>query len=256
MKIWYQSFVNETAAPGYWNRLTDFLKSHARSGTELVFHGITPFDSYAHPLVEWRCGREAIANAIHAGRDGFDGYLMGHFQDSGLYEARAASAVPVISLGEASMLYGCQYGQKIGIITINPRFIPGHEHQVKKYGLADRVTDIHALQFEPGQILAAFDDADLLQQVADEFTRQAEPLVAAGVDVLIPAGGIPMLLFAQINGFRVADAPVLNGLPVALRMTELAVEMRQMFGLEVSRTRDFIRPPDDILDEFLDHPKL
>jgi len=49
---------------------------------------------------------------------------------------------------------------------------------------------------------------------------------------------------------------VLNGLPVALRMTEMAVEMRQMFGLEVSRTRDFIRPPDEILDEFLGHPKL
>ena len=256
MKIFYQSFVNETAAPGYWGRLTNFLTGHARTDTEIVFQGITPFDSYAHALVEWRCGREAIANAITAGRNGFDGYLMGHFQDSGLYEARAASSISVISLGEASMLYGCQYGQKIGIITINPRFIPGHEHQVRKYGLAERVTAIHAMHFEPGQILAAFDDEDLLRRVADEFTRQAEPLVEAGVDVLIPAGGIPMLLFAQVSGFRVAEAPVLNGLPVALRMTEMAVEMRQMFGLEVSRTRDFIRPPDEILDEFLGHPKL
>ncbi|HCD79218.1 MAG TPA: hypothetical protein DEQ81_04240, partial [Alphaproteobacteria bacterium] len=64
------------------------------------------------------------------------------------------------------------------------------------------------------------------------------------------------LLFSQIQGFRVAGAPVLNGLPVALRMTELAIEMRQAFGLEVSRTTDFIQPPDDILDEFLTHPKL
>ena len=29
----------------------------------------------------------------------------------------------------------------------------------------------------------------------------AEPLVEGGVDVLIPAGGIPMLLFAQISDF-------------------------------------------------------
>jgi hypothetical protein len=65
-----------------------------------------------------------------------------------------------------------------------------------------------------------------------------------------------MLLFSQIQGFRVAGAPVLNGLPVALRMTELAIEMRQTFGLEVSRTTDFIQPPDDILDEFMTHPKL
>ena len=256
MKIWYQSFVNADAAPGYWDRLSGFLKAQARPGTELAFHGIDPFDSYAHALVEYRCGRDAIANAITAGREGYDGYLMGHFQDSGMYEARAAASVPVMSLGESSMLFACQYGQKVGIITINPRFIPGHEHQVRKYGLQDRVTGIHALEFEPGQILAAFDNPDRLQQVADEFTRQAEPLVAAGVDVLIPAGGIPMLLFSQIQGFRVAGAPVLNGLPVALRMTELAIEMRQAFGLEVSRTTDFIQPPDDILDEFLTHPKI
>ena len=98
MKIWYQSFVNATAAPGYWDRLSGFLKAQARPGTELTFHGIDPYDSYAHALVEYRCGRDAIANAITAGREGYDGYLMGHFQDSGMYEARAAASVPVISV--------------------------------------------------------------------------------------------------------------------------------------------------------------
>ena len=256
MKIWYQSFVNEQAAPGYWKRLSDFLKSEARPDTQIDFFGMTPYDSYAHTLVEYRCGREAIAAAITAGRQGYDGYLMGHFQDSGLYEARAAASIPVAGLGEASMLTACQYGQKIGIITINPRFIPGHTHQIRKYGLSDRVSGIHALTFEPGEILAAFDDQQKLAEVTAQFEEQAAPLVQAGVDVLIPAGGIPMLLFAQIRGFRVAGAPVLNGLPVALRMTEMAVEMRQKFGLEVSRTRDFIQPPEEVLDEFLAHPKL
>ena len=93
MKIWYQSFVNADAAPGYWDRLSGFLEAQARPGTELAFHGIDPFDSYAHALVEYRCGREAIANAITASREGYDGYLMGHFQDSGMYEARAAASV-------------------------------------------------------------------------------------------------------------------------------------------------------------------
>lgn len=256
MKIWYQSFLNEPAAGGYWQRLASFLRGYGRPDTELHFHGMSPHDSYAHALVEYRCGREAIAAAIEAGREEYDGYLMGHFQDSGLYEARAAASIPVIGLGEASMLYACQYGQKIGIITINPRFIPGHAHQIRKYGLEHRVSGIHALSFEPGEILAAFEDGDRLKEVAKQFEEQAAPLVQDGVDVLIPAGGIPMLLFSQIDGFRVKGAPVLNGLPVALRMTEMAIELRRDFGLEVSRTRDFIRPPDDVLDEFLLHPKL
>ncbi len=256
MKIWYQSFLNEPSAGGYWQRLASFLRGYARPDTELHFHGITPHDSYAHALVEYRCGREAIASAIRAGREGYDGYLMGHFQDSGLYEARGSASIPVIGLGEASMLYACQYGQKIGIITINPRFIPGHSHQIRKYGLEERVSGIHALAFEPGEILAAFDDERRLNEVANQFEEQAAPLVRDGVDVLIPAGGIPMLLFSQIEGFRVDNAPVLNGLPVALRMTEIAMEFRQDFGLDVSRTRNFIRPPEHVLDEFLHNPKL
>ena len=256
MKVWYQSFLNETAASGYWHRLACFLRGYARPDTELHFHGMTPHDSYAHGLVEYRCGREAIAAAITAGCEGYDGYLMGHFQDSGLYEARSASSIPVIGLGEASMLYACQYGQKIGIITINPRFIPGHTHQIRKYGLEERVSSIHALTFEPGEILSAFDNKARLIEVAKQFEKQAAPLVRDGVDVLIPAGGIPMLLFSQIEGFRVDGAPVLNGLPIALRMTEMAMELRRDFGLDVSRTRDFIRPPKDVLDEFLRNPKL
>ena len=118
------------------------------------------------------------------------------------------------------------------------------------------MSGIHALTFEPGEILAAFEDEARLNKVAKQFEEQAAPLVRAGVDVLIPAGGIPMLLFSQIRGFRVEGAPVLNGLPVALRMTEIAVELRRDFGLDVSRTRDFTRPPKDILDEFLQNPKI
>ena len=255
MKIWYQSFLHEQVAVGYWRQLTDFLRNYAQPETEINFKGIKPHDSYAHSLVEYRCGRDAIASAIEAGRSGYDGYLMGHFQDSGLYEARAASSIPVIGLGETSMLYACQYGQKIGIITINPRFIPGHIHQIRKYGLEERVSGIHSLDFEPGEILAAFDDSDRFNEVVRQFEKQAAPLVRSNIDVLIPAGGIPMLLFSLVEGFRVEGAPVLNGLPVALRTMEMAIEFRRDFGLEVSRTRDFIRPPEDVLDEFVQNPK-
>ncbi|MBT7951507.1 MAG: hypothetical protein HN764_07775 [Gammaproteobacteria bacterium] len=254
MRIWYQSFADNESAPGYWKSLQKFIENFAGPETEITFKGISPPDLYAHAVSEWRCGREAIANAIVASDENYDGYLMGHFQDSGLYEARAAASIPVVSLGESSMLYACQYGQRIGIITMNPRFIPYHKHQIRKYGLEDRVRDVHAMQFDPGQILAAFDDANRFDEVVEQFEAQAKPLVAAGVDVLIPAGGIPMLLLSKISNLKIAGAPVLNGLPIALRMCEMAVEMRQKFGLEVSRTPEFVRPPREVLDEFLNNP--
>lgn len=256
MKIWYQSFSNRPLTPAYLAHLEQFIAEQAAPGTEIVFHGMTPADSYAHSLSEWRCGREAIANAIRASDEEYDGFLMGHFQDSGLYEARGAAGIPVIGLGEASMLYACQLGHRIGLITINPRFIPIHLHQVRKYGLQDRVQSVHAMSFAPGQLTEAFEDEEKFAEIRRGFEEQALPLVKSGVDVLVPAGGIPMLLLSKMNTHEVAGAPVLNGLPVALRMCELAIEMRQKFGIDTSRTGDFVRPPREILDEFLDNPQL
>lgn len=256
MKICYQSFSNKELTPAYLSHLEKFIQENAADGTEVVFKGMTPPDDYAHSLSEWRCGREAIANAIRASDEAYDGFLIGHFQDSGLYEARAAAGIPVISLGEASMLYACQLGFRIGLITINPRFIPIHQHQVRKYGLQDRVQTVHAMEFGPGQLTAAFEDESLAEEVRQGFEEQAIPLVESGVDVLVPAGGIPMLLLSKIKLNEVAGAPVLNGLPVALRMCELAIEMQNKFGIGTSRTGDFVRPPREVLDEFLNNPKI
>ena len=81
------------------------------------------------------------------------------------------------------------------------------------------------------------------------------PLVEAGADILIPAGGIPMLLFSKIHDHRVGAAPVINGIPIVVKMTEMAVKLRQLTGLGVSRVSDYVKAPDHVIEEFLTHPK-
>jgi Asp/Glu/hydantoin racemase len=255
MKIWYQSYVDYENGASYWDVLRPHLAAVADPGTEIEVHGITPFDSYAHPLVEFRCAREMICNAVRAEREGYDAFVVGHFQDAGLYEARAAVDIPVIGLGEASMLHACQLGQRIGIVTINPRFIPWFHHQIGKYGLRERVTGVHAMSFEPGQILGAYGDADKAADVARLFEEQGQPLVEAGCDVLIPGGGIPMLLFAQFTAHRVGGAPVINGIPIAVKAAEMAVKLRELTGLGVSRNGDYAKAPDWVIEEFITHPR-
>ena len=87
------------------------------------------------------------------------------------------------------------------------------------------------------------------------FAEQARPLVAQGCDVLIPGGGIPMLLFAAINGHAVDGAPVINGIPIVVKMAEVAVKLRRSTGLSVSRASDYVKPPPEIIEEFLTNPK-
>lgn len=255
IRICYQSYVDYENGKTYWDMLKPHLGVVAGEGTSVDVWGITPFDSYAHSLVEFRCAREMICNAIRAEREGYDAFVIGHFQDAGLYEARAAVDIPVIALGEATMLYCCQLGQRIGIVTINPRFIPWFHHQIGKYGLKERVTGVHAMTFEPGQILEAYGSEDKAAEVKALFEEQAKPLIAGGVDVLIPGGGIPMLLFSNFHKHQIDGAPVVNGIPIAVKMAEMAVTLKRMTGLNVSRVSDFAQPPEHVLEEFLTNPK-
>jgi Asp/Glu/hydantoin racemase len=255
MRIWYQSYVDYENGKLYWDRLRRHLAEICDPGTVVDVHGITPHDSYAHSIVEFRCAREVICNAITAQEKGYDAFIIGHFQDAGLYEARSVVDIPVLALGEASMLYACTLGQHIGVVTINRRYIPWFGHQIRKYGLDSRVNGVHAMTFEPGQILRAYDDAELAEEVVRLFAEQAGPLVAQGVDVILPGGGIPMLLFSSIRGHNVAGAPVINGIPIVVKLAETAVKLRRLTGLEVSRVSDYVKPPAEVIEEFRSNPK-
>lgn len=255
IRICYQSYVDYDNGATYLDALHEHLNAVADAGTTVDIKTITPFDSYAHPLVEMRCAREMVCNAVAAEREGYDAFVVGHFQDAGLYEARTVVDIPVTALGEATMLYACQLGQRIGIVTINPRFIPWFRHQIGKYGLDERVSGVHAMTFEPGQILAAFDSPAGADEVKALFADQAEPLMKDGVDLLIPGGGIPMLLFSRYFAHKVGEAPVVNGIPIALKMAELGVRLKRLTGLSVSRVSDYTKAPDHVIEEFLTHPR-
>src|SRR5215471_5637387 len=120
VKIWYQSFVDPGHHAAYFSDLTQSLREMVEQGVEFDIHGIVPPDLELHRLTEFRCARQVIRNAIAAQQQGYDAFAIGHFQDGGLYEARATVDIPVLGLGEAAMLYACMLGQKIALVTINP----------------------------------------------------------------------------------------------------------------------------------------
>ena len=252
IKLWYQSYVDDALARPYLAALREHLDGVNDRNTTISVHELTPPDSFAHPLVEFRCAQMAVKNAIRAEREGYDAVLLGHLQDSGLWEARAAVDIPVLGLGEVSMLHACMQGVKAGIVTINSRFIPGFHQQIQKYGLEKRIPVVRAVDHQPGDFMRAFESSDAQRAVVDQFCAQALKVVEEGVDLLIPGGGIPMLLLAKALVFEVAGAPVLNGLPILIKMAEMQVFMRRRFGLTTSRLGEFKLPPPDVVQQFLD----
>jgi allantoin racemase len=59
-------------------------------------HGLDPPDHLFRPLTEFRCAAQAIRNALEAERAGYDGFVVGHFQEPGLLEIHGTLDIPVV----------------------------------------------------------------------------------------------------------------------------------------------------------------
>jgi len=250
-RIWYQSFVDPDEQAPYIRRLQEQLAACAAGGVRFVVHGISPPDRHLSPLTELRCAVQTVRNAIRAEREGYGAFVIGHFQEPGLIECRAALDIPVVGLGEASMLYACLLGRTFGLVTINPVFVPWHRDQLNRLGLAARAVGVRAIDTQVASWVRAFDDEDAYRQVKDDFERQARALVDAGAEVIIPAGGLPMQLFAREKDFTIDGAVVLNGIATVAVAAEAALKLRRLTGAAVSRRGTFAKAPPQAIEEFL-----
>lgn len=243
LRIWYQSFTDHDEMRLYHDRLSEHVNSAARQGNAVEVVGMHPA-SRKHRITELRCGVEVVRNAIRAEREGYDAFILGHFQDTGLWEARSAVGIPVIGLGESSMLHACTLGQTIGLVTIHPLFISVHREQIRRYGLEHRVVSIVAVDSSAADYVRAFSDAQAAKALADEYGRRIAALLERGCEVVLPAGGLPSLLFGGDLKLSTGNACVLDSTVVAIKLAEMAVDLRRFNGTAPSRVGAFIPPTD------------
>lgn len=250
-KIWYQSFVHPVEQAPYMKRLQGLLDKVAARGLAFEVHGLDPPDHSFHTLTEFRCAAQVIGNAIAAEKAGYEAFVLGHFQEPGLLEIRGTVDIPVIGLGEANLLAALAMGQRFGLVTIDPIFIPWHERQVRTYGFADRYAGTTALEMNLPAFMKAFSDKQAYAGVKADFVKQVSPLIASGAEVIVPAGGLPMLLFARERPFVIDDAPVLNGIAVVTKAAEMALALKDITKVFVSRRSTYAKAPQASIDEFL-----
>lgn len=242
MRIFWQSFVDASVNAPYMALLSEYLNNIAASGTTVHVEGISPPDREFGRLAELRCAVQAIDNGIAAEESGYDAFVMGHFQDPGLYELRSALDIPVIGTGEATMLAASQLGRRLGLVTLDLVFEVWHYEQAERYGLGDRVVHVTGLGCKPEDFASAFaGDQAAHARLVEDFIACALPLVERGADVVIPAGVLPGLLIGREHGLKVAHAPVVNCAAVALKSAEMWVQLRQLNGTEPSRGPSFKR---------------
>ena len=110
---------------------------------------------------------------------------------------------------------------------------------------------VRAIHVDLAGFMSAFADEASYAKVRAEFVAQVRPLVAAGAEVILPAGGLPMLLFAHECPFVIDGALVLNGIAVAAKAAEMALALHRLTGSVVSRRGTYAKASSECLEEYL-----
>jgi hypothetical protein len=108
-----------------------------------------------------------------------------------------------------------------------------------------------ALKMNLPGFMKAFTDEASYAVVRAEFVAQVKPLIERGAEVTIPAGGLPMLLFARESPFIIDGAPVLNGIVVVAKAAEMALALKSITKVVVSRRSTYAKASAEAISEFL-----
>lgn len=251
-RIWFQGATDRVHMAPYISKVEAHLKAILDPEFSCTFNTTTPPATTTHSLTEFRMAGAFVRGALEAERQGFDAIAITHFQDAGLAEVKSVVDIPVLGLGETTLFHACTLGRKLGLVTINPVFIAWHEDQVIRYGLQSRVVGVRAVDASVSDFIDAFASEDAYARLYPKWERECRILLDAGADVIVPAGGLPMMLYGSKHGANLDGAPIVNGITLIAKAAETAVKLRRIGGMAaVSRRSNYAKPPEKALREFL-----
>lgn len=246
-KILYLSLSNAKYSANYFPFLQKYIGRVGAADTEVELRGarVGRIDSYRF----WEAldTVSVLDSALEAEQRGFDAVAIGNILDPGLREARSMVDIPVLGLGETSMLTACMMGSRFTLIAVNPYFSARFEENVAKYGLKERLASIECMGLTPHELDACFSDSGDRRKAIDAFTIAARAGLDAGAEVVIPAGG-RLTAFLNANGMRDVDgAAILDGTATLITQTEAAVRLRAASGTFVSRRLLYAKAPATVI---------
>lgn len=234
-------FIEKVLVP-MWRRNLDLVKE---KDTELTFRfprwGVTGLDGFFYSYMDMLNAKSVFHAAVQAEKEGFDAVMITCFGDPMLWGIRQAVDIPVVSLGESSMLLTTMMGYKFGVVTISPYNIYEQEHTIAKYGLTERLAGIRPNPETGDEQAEALIDA---RRAIESFKKVGRELIADGAEVLIPGCGLmsPALRLAPgaekeyPNGLTEVDGvPVADVMGDTIKMAEAMVRLKCAGSCWISR---------------------
>jgi len=160
-----------------------------------------------------------------------DGYVIACFDDTGLDAARCMTDAPVVGIGEAAFHMASLVATKFGVVTTLSRSVTAIEHNLARYGLAQRCTQVRASDVPVLELEDAGSDgrAKISREIAlalEEDRAEAIVLGCAGMADLARSLSIEH------------GVPVVDGVASAVKLVEGLAQI----GLRTSHRGGYASP--------------
>ncbi len=181
---------------------------------------------------------EVIETIARADVEGFDAIVVNCFDDPGVKEARSFARTPIFGLSEATFLYACLLGGRLGALVPDmPGQVAFVQKQIDDMGLSTRMIR-NGVRAERKRFVESFPEALANPRtMVERLSLQACEMVDEGADVIVMAcGGLGQI--CGVAGFHTlahngATIPVVNPLTTAVKTAEMAVAMRKALGTPI-----------------------
>lgn len=152
-----------------------------------------------------------MREAVRAEKEGYNAVVLSSLVDPGIDSVRELCEIPVIGLGESSMLLGCMLGMRLSIILYDGQVQPLIEKNVRKIGIEKRFLSIRSMGKKAKRKWSKQDSEKLFHEIEKAVEEGAEAII---VD--------EAAAFEINNSIRKnVKVSILNPLSVALKMAEV-----------------------------------
>ncbi len=252
MKIWWQSSTPIHRLHDYRNTLAADLDSVKRPDSEIHISGVDDgsMDLHYNAVVAINSyGPGGVLNKIiQAADQHYDAVAIGCFLDPAMQEAREVVAIPVLGLGETSMLTACMFGHKFSGVAFHAKQAQYYDRKAFEYGLAARHIAFGDLGIDFREVQDAFASPG---QMTERFIAESRRLAAAGAEVILAACATVNSIIRREKIREVDGALILDCNAVLLKAAEGMADLRESIGLTVSRRCLYQRPDRRALDDWM-----
>ncbi|MEM3040474.1 MAG: aspartate/glutamate racemase family protein, partial [Nitrososphaerota archaeon] len=160
-----------------------------------------------------------IREVIRPSLGKIDAVVIACFDDPGMYALREILDIPVLGIGESSILMALALGWKYSILAVSEKAIPLMENMVFRYGLEKRLASIESMKL-------SVVDVDRMSE--EEVLK---PLVEAGERARSRGAEVLILGCAGLAGYdeklsKKLNMPVIDPVKAGVKLAETILAMR------------------------------